>query len=120
MRRHQESLKIKFKKRKDPIGLLAIIVAVGIGVALIAVSTKLYATTVYATKGDDIIQLEAQRAKYVEMNKELETEIANEQSIVRVEKEATTRLGMVKAKPAQYIDLSNNKSTISYASNVNR
>ena len=100
-----DNIRLKFKKKKDPISVFAVIFAIGIGVGLIVISTKLYATTVYATKGDDIVNLEAERTQYVEMNKEIEAEIAQYQSIDRVQKDAQDRLGMVKATNVQYIDV---------------
>jgi cell division protein FtsB len=104
-----DNIKIKFKKKHDHINLIAVIAAVALGVVVIGISTKLYATTVYATKGDDIAKRETERQRYVEMNKALETEIAKYQSVVRIEKEATERLGMVKAGVIKYIDLNNPK-----------
>lgn len=102
--RRQETIKIKFRKQ----GRLTtiILIATLLTVAIIVV-TKIGFSSVYATSGDIYNQYDAERNSYIQKNKALESEIAELQSVSRIEKEATERLHMVKASPVVYLDIKN-------------
>lgn len=96
-----ESVKIKIKKDNT----VAVIIAAAILVAILMILLKIGFMSVYATKGDDVLKMTSDKATYVEMNKKLETEIAELQSVHRIESVAKDKLHMVKSQPVKYIDL---------------
>ncbi|MEI7603690.1 MAG: septum formation initiator family protein [bacterium] len=101
--RNNKNIKIKYKNTNA----LLIVFITFIFFVLAFVVVKLSVTTVYATKGDEIASITTERLKLVEENKKIETEIAQYQSLSRIESEAKNRLGMVKANKVVYIDLQN-------------
>ena len=99
--RHSENLKIRFKRDNT----LTIVISAVILVGILMILLKLGSMSVYATKGDEISDITNHKARLVEENKKIESDIANLQSLQRIEKEAKDRLGMVKAKPIIYLDI---------------
>ena len=103
--KNRDNLKIRFKKDNT----LTIIITSAIIVVIMIVGVKLGASSVYATSGDAISEISHERQNLVEKNKQLETEIAQDQSLPNVEKIAHEKLGMIKAKPVIYLSLSSSK-----------
>jgi cell division protein FtsB len=100
--RRTDNIKIKFKKDNR---LLTIIITATMFTIAAIVITKIGVSSVYATKGDEHLKLQAERSSYIEKNKALETKIAELQSISRIEKEAKERFGMVKAGFVTYVEV---------------
>ena len=105
MRYKEENIRIKFKKDNT----FAVIITSAIIITIMIIGVKLGASSVYATSGDEIANMASERQILVEKNKSLETQIAQAQSIPHIEKEATLRLGMVKAKSIIYLNIDANK-----------
>lgn len=99
--RRQDNIKIKFKRNNT----LTIIITSAFIVGIMIIGVKLGASSVHATSGDEIVSLQQERQSLVEQNKELETTIAENESIPHIQQVATEKLGMVKAKPVVYLNL---------------